>query len=145
MVAGAIGAILSILGLIKAQGFKGKKRWVFSAVFGLTLILSGWCFFTGWNNYAGIMFGVTQIPGSIDQDLMKRVEEKQVPLIEVSGQDELKKIFDDHDLKFLWLPCAKGGEWFKPSAFIVTKWTLPDDDVVCPNGRAMIKFTGKNG
>lgn len=134
MIVGAVGAIISILGLLFSKKFSGNLRKAVIIISLIGLFVSGWTFFTGWENYAVVMLGSTV------SEKGKSIED--IPVISVKDKETLKSNMIKANKKILWLPCAKGGAWWKQSAHVYTRWDLPSHDVQCPNGRYLIKYHG---
>lgn len=120
MVIGAIGVIVSL---------KNKK--VIPAILFSVLFVYSYIFYTGSDNYAVVMFGASK---------MNVKEHLERPVIEAKNNEDLKSFMSKKNKTFLWLPCAKGGDWYKQSVYFYTKWNLPSEDVQCPDGRYLIKY-----
>lgn len=127
-----VGVLAAIVTLIAA--FAALKKQYLIAVIGLIFSIFLWgLFFTGSENYAVSVLGLSR--------LSKDVEiQKTYPVIEAESPDDLRSKMEAYGKIYLWLPCEPGGDFFQQKTFLITRWTLPKESIKCPSGRYMIKY-----
>lgn len=129
---GGIGMLISAIGFIFSLR---KKKLFLASLFLVSFISSSIFFYTGTENYAVVMLGRAPLASKMmSRDFLKG------PVITAQNKEDLKNIMEQYEKYYLWLPCAKGGVWYKKSKYFYTRWNLPMNSVQCPDGKYLIKY-----